>query len=180
MQIENVDLQDIKTIFVLYDQAVEFQKTNSAQHWKGFEAALVENEISEKRLWKIIIGGDIACIFSIAYSDPLIWGDKGHDPAIYIHRIVTNPLFRGRGFVKIIVEWAKEHSKTTGKKFIRMDTWADNQKLIDYYSECGFKCLGTNTPADTKALPVHYEGISLTLFEIKLDDDSATLEKTFN
>ncbi|MEJ0056548.1 MAG: hypothetical protein WDN75_13385 [Bacteroidota bacterium] len=40
--------------------------------------------------------------------------------------------------LKDIVAWAKQSGKAQGKKFIRMDTFGDNQKLIDYYVACGF------------------------------------------
>ena len=175
MQIVNANLNDAPAIFELYDKAIEFQKTKSDKYWEGFDAALVENEIRENRLWKIVIDddSDIACVFTVAYSDPQIWGAKSSEPAMYVHRIVTNPLYRGRGFVKIIVEWAKEHARYTEKKFIRMDTWGDNQKLIDYYTSCGFTFLGLTTPANTKEMPKHYyDGISLGLFELSLDNDS--------
>jgi ribosomal protein S18 acetylase RimI-like enzyme len=81
---------------------------------------------------------------------------------------VTNPLFRGRGYVRAIVEWAKDYGETSGRNFIRLDTWGDNQKLIDYYRNCGFSFLGVISPQETSNLPKHYEGISLSLFEIKL------------
>jgi RimJ/RimL family protein N-acetyltransferase len=48
-----------------------------------------------------------------------------------------------------------------------MDTWGDNQKLIDYYQKCGFKFLGIIIP-DQAGLPKHYNGISLSLFEIEV------------
>ena len=49
-----------------------------------------------------------------------------------------------------------------------MDTWGDNQKLIDYYTACGFEFLGLVEPTRSPDLPKHYEGISLSLFEIKI------------
>ncbi len=131
MQINNAISQDIETIFKLYDQAIEFQKTVFDKHWQGFERSLIEREISENRLWKIVEMGEIACIFSIAFSDSLIWSEKDDEPSLYIHRIVTNPLFRKRGQVKAIVEWTKDYGSQLGKKFIRMDTWGDNLKLIE-------------------------------------------------
>ena len=168
MQIVNCVLADQKVIFDLYDQAIEFQKTKSDKHWPKFDAALGENEIREKRLWKIVADNKIACLFSVTYTDPLIWKEKNAEPAMYIHRIVANPLFRGHGFIKIIVEWARAHARDTGKKVIRMDTWGDNQKLIDYYASCGFIFLGVTTATVTKELPKHYIGTTLALFEIKL------------
>jgi ribosomal protein S18 acetylase RimI-like enzyme len=173
MQITPCVFEDKKAVFDLYDKAVKFQKTKSDKHWQGFEQSLVEKEIRENRLWKILEDKEIACIFSIAYSDPLIWGDKSDEPSLYIHRIVTNPLFRGRGYVKLIIEWAKEFSCNSGKKFIRIDTWADNQKLNDYYQSCGFTLIKTVTPQDTGKLPKHYAHINLNLFEIRINSEDS-------
>jgi uncharacterized damage-inducible protein DinB len=115
-----------------------------------------------------MLEGQVALIFSVTYEDALIWGNKSRDPAIYIHRIATNRFFRGRGYMKQIVAWAKGHARTFGKNFIRMDTWADNQNLINYYVDCGFKLLGIKHLRKTTGLPIHYEGNDLSLFEIDL------------
>lgn len=169
MQITECAPKDTKAVFDLYDKAVEFQKTKSQKHWLKFDESLIEKEIRESRLWKILEGKDIACIFSIADSDPLIWGGDSDEPALYIHRIVTNPVFRGQGYTKVIIEWAKEYSRNSGKRFIRIDTWADNQKLNDYYRNCGFTFIRTVTPQDTGKLPKHYACISLSLLEIRIE-----------
>jgi ribosomal protein S18 acetylase RimI-like enzyme len=135
MQILPSQPNDIATIFQLYDDAVAFQKTRFNKHWLPFDRAMVEKEITELKQWKIMEGDEVACIFAITYDDPFIWKEKNVDPAIYIHRIVTHPAYHGRGYVKAIVEWAKEHAKDTRKQFIRMDTWGDNYKLIRYYQQ---------------------------------------------
>ncbi len=159
---------DIPAIFKLYDDAVAFQKTKFDKHWLPFDPAMVEKEIAEHKQWKIMEGNEIACIFAIAYDDPFIWKEKNIDPAIYIHRIVTHPLYHGKGYVKTIVKWAKVHATESGKQFIRMDTWGDNEKLISYYQQCGFAYLGSITPEASDQLPQHYSAIFLSLFEIKL------------
>ena len=169
MEILNSRIEDIEDIFALYDAAVEYQKSKFDKHWLPFDRQMVEKEIAENRQWKIIVGDEIACIFVTADSDPLIWGERINEPAVYIHRIVTNPQFRGHNFVVKIVEWARLFGKEKGKKFIRMDTWGDNQKLIDYYVKCGFKFLGVITPTEIEKLPKHYEGITLGLFELEID-----------
>ena len=168
MRIINSTKADLDTIFLLYDAAVEFQKTKFDKHWLAFDRAMVEKEIAEKRQWKIMEGDDVACIFAITYEDPFIWQEQSADAAIYIHRIVTSPIYRGRQYVKLIIEWAREHAITHNKQFIRMDTWGDNEKLINYYTRCGFTFLGTTTPKATAELPKHYSAIFLSLFEIKL------------
>ncbi len=166
MKIINSECNDIEIIFKLYDEAVAFQKTKFDKHWLDFDREMVQQEIAEGRQWKIKEGEDVACIFAIAYEDPFIWKEKNEEPSIYIHRIVTNPQYRGKGYVKHIIEWAKEHALTNNKKFIRMDTWGDNEALINYYTKCGFTFLGTITPTASKQLPKHYSAIFLSLFEI--------------
>jgi len=175
MQIENSVLDDLETILGLYDKAIEFQKTVFDKPWLGFDVEFVNREIEEGRLWKITETDKIANIFSVTYSDPILWLEKSNDPAMYIHRIVTNPDFRGRGYVPTITEWAKTHAQQKGLRFVRMDTWSDNQKLLEYYQNCGFKFVGTVTPEETNSLPAHYRGLKLALLEIDLIYDSATV-----
>lgn len=35
----------------------------------------------------------------------LIWGDKNSEPSVYLHRIATNPNFRGQKQVIEVVKW---------------------------------------------------------------------------
>lgn len=164
----NSSLNDLNAIFNLYDIAIDYQKKISDQHWLPFDPELVKKEITEKRQWKIILDGEIACVFCVAYSDPLIWGEKDKDPSIYLHRIVTNPKFRGKNFVVEIINWALEFGKNSGNKYLRMDTWGDNAKLREYYVKCGFNFLEVIKPKNPELLPAHYAEITLSLFEIEI------------
>ena len=92
-----------------------------------FDSLLIETEIKEGQYWKIIEDNVTTCIFSITYNDPLLWKEKDNNPSLYIHRSTTNPLRRGNGYVKNIINWAKNYGKSNGKKFIRMESWGDNQ-----------------------------------------------------
>ena len=168
MTILNSTPDDLEAILSLYNTAIDYQKKVFHRHWQGFDRKMIELEIQENRQWKLVVNHEIVCIFAITFNDPLIWKEKDKDPSIYLHRIVTHPSFRGNFYVKDIVVWATEYGKNNGKQFIRMDTFGDNQKLIDYYVQCGFRFLGLTTLAKADNLPKHYEGASLSLFEIQI------------
>ncbi|MBO9631838.1 MAG: GNAT family N-acetyltransferase [Chitinophagaceae bacterium] len=168
MKILNSLPSDIDTIFDIYDKATAFQKQHTSRSWLGFERDLVLKEISEGRQWKIVMGDEIACVFVTSFNDPDIWKEKDTDPAVYLHRIATHPDFRGKGFVKLIVEWTKDHAKENGKKFIRMDTGSGNEKLNQYYIGCGFNYLGITSVDPEADLPQHYKMGDYSLFEIEL------------
>lgn len=169
MIIQNSSLEDLEQIMSLFSSAVSYQRARGYNLWPLFEKQLIEQEIREKRHWKIMEGNMIACIFSVMYSDPVIWGkEKNSDPAVYLHRITTDPLFKGRGMMGIIKQWAIEHAKNTGKKYVRMDTWGDNENLRNYYISCGFNYLGQTQLKQVEGMPGHYGGSLLSLFEIEV------------
>ena len=105
MNICNSQIEDIDRIFELYEIATNFQNKKSMVTWPKFKRELVQKEISENRQWKLIIDQQIACVWATTDSDPQIWGAKNEAPSIYIHRISTNPNFRGRNLVKEIVNY---------------------------------------------------------------------------
>lgn len=168
MQIINSTIEDISTIFQLYNQATELQKAIGNNHWMGFERALVEQEIAEGRQWKIVIDGAIACVFMTAFNDPYVWNEKDKDPAVYIHRIATNEAFRGQGLVKAIVAWTKDYARQHQKRFVRIDTGSGNDRLINYYKSCGFVYQGEANLQDAGDLPEHYKQGGMSLLEIDL------------
>jgi len=168
MEIQNSTFNDIGEIFRLYKIATDFQKTKITVHWPEFERSLIETEITGNRQWKIMIDGKIACVWATTFSDPQIWEERNIDPAVYIHRIATNPDFRGQNLVGQIVEWSKQYALINGKKFVRMDTVGNNPGLITYYVKCGFSFLGLPKLANTEGLPAHYDNATVSLFQLEV------------
>lgn len=170
MNITNSTFDDIDEVFRLYRIASEYQKTKYIVQWPEFERKLIETEIKEKRQWKILVDNNFACTFATTFNDPLIWQEKDKDDSIFIHRIATNPNYRGNNFVIDIVRWAKLYANQNNKKFIRLDTVGDNKKLIEHYKKCGFSFLGFKELKNTKGLPEHYDLGPVALFEISLEE----------
>lgn len=167
--IEQSNTADITEIFSLYQAAANFQRSKeTVVVWPDFDPALVENEVAEGRQFKLLIDGEMACVWAIAFHDPQIWEERDCDPAIYIHRIATAPQFRGRALVKHMVQWAKVYAQKQQKKFVRLDTLGENTRLIAYYQEMGFDFLGIFPLKNTAGLPAHYHNAPACLFEIQL------------
>lgn len=173
MKIENSITADIDEIFRLYVNASSYQKEKSVVVWPDFDRKLVETELTDNRQWKLLIENKIACVWAITFSDPEIWEERDQDAAVYIHRIAVNPDFRGRNFVKILVDWTKEYARSMDKDFIRLDTLGNNVKLIEHYKNAGFEFLGLFNLKSTAGLPAHYQtSEGCCLFEIKLKNVS--------
>ena len=165
MRIETSTIEDIETIVGLYEDADAYQKIITKQALKEFDPKLLEPEIRQERHWKIIIDEQIACVFTISFEDSTFWGTRAMDQAIYIHRIATNPLFRGNSFVKYIVTWSRLYARQNGRRYIRVHTAAGNLKLAGYFISCGFNYMG-RVKFESEELPVQRKQLYWALFEI--------------
>ncbi len=163
-------LNDLSEIRRLFDAAVDYQKLKFGKHWQNLNEEQLGREIDSRLHWKIMEGDQIAAFFSIAFTDELVWDEKDADPAIYLHRIMTSPEFRGRGYVIAITDWADEYGREAGKVFIRLDTNRDNARLNAYYRRCGYTHRGFKTFHDTNnpLIPKHYFGSGLSLYEKRI------------
>jgi len=171
LTISNTAIEDLDIIRELYSLAIQYQKSKSEIYWHGMDHALIEKEIKNQLHWKIVEDDQITCFFSVAFTDRLVWDERDADPSIYLHRIVTNPAFRGRGYVKNIVAWAEQFGRASGKHFVRLDTHKDNQRLNAYYLECGFVYCGIkkfDSEDNNPAIPKHYRGNGLSLYERRI------------
>ncbi|KAF9177252.1 hypothetical protein BGZ51_008946 [Haplosporangium sp. Z 767] len=88
----------------------------------------------------------IAAIFALNYEDPfdeMLWapllGPDHWKDAIYVHRLVVEKEFQGRGIVPKILKFAEELVPKMGKRYLRLDCRGNNPGLRKFYRE---KCRG--------------------------------------
>ncbi len=165
MKITNSTSADIPKIFELYRIATAYMQSKNQVSWPEFSKELIQTEINENRQWKLLLEGEIACIWATTQTDALIWGAKDLEPSLYLHRIATNPHFRGRNLVKQLIDWANGHGKAKGLTYLRMDTVGLNKGLIGHYKKLGFQFLGAKKLDDTNGLPAHYQEGEVCLFQ---------------
>jgi len=156
IEIRHCSIDDAAEILALYNDAMELQRKKNMVVWPVFEKNFIELEIQEKRQWKLMYDGFLACNWAITFNDREIWGQKDENNSIYIHRIATKPAFRGKRFIDEIVTWAKDYARSKDKQYVRLDTLGNNTRLIEHYTSAGFTFLGITKLEDTRSLPEHY------------------------
>lgn len=163
MDIVNTALTDLPEIIQWFDASVAYQKQRGYPDWANYDRDAVRKDIENKNSYKAVDENGIGIVFSVAYSDKVIWRDLDDGESIYLHRIVVNPKFKGKRLFGLIVDWAIRQNK----KHVRMDTWADNPNIIEYYKSFGFEVVENYTTPDSEELPVHNRRLGLTLMEFK-------------
>lgn len=168
MKIINTEGRDLPVIYSLFEAAIAYQKRKGFPVWSGYDRPTLDADIADKRQFKILIHDQIACIFTICYEDKVAWRHMDVGDAIYLHRIVVNPEFKGR-LVSLIMDWVIDFCTRENLKKIRIDTWANNQTIIEYYKTFGYKIVEYFRYPNSPELPVQARGNEVVLMEYLVD-----------
>lgn len=167
--VSNTTMSDLPLIYQLFEHSIHYQETKGYPVWKNYDKKALIKDIEEKNQYKVHVGSEMGIVFSVAYSDKVIWRNLEDGNAIYLHRIVVNPKFKGQKLFGAILAWAIQHAQQKKLSSIRMDTWATNPVIIEYYKSFGFTVIENYTTPDSEELPVHNRKLALTLLEYKLE-----------
>lgn len=165
INIHNTTVDDLDFIYHLFDEAILYQKKKGFPIWNGYDKNVLKADAKNKLQYKITEDDTILCVFSICFYDPIIWREKEKEDAIYLHRIVVNPKYKGQKQFEKILSWAKGFAKGKNLRYIRMDTWGDNHSILNYYQSYGFKFIENYTTPTTENLPIQHRNLYLALLE---------------
>jgi ribosomal protein S18 acetylase RimI-like enzyme len=165
MRVEPAVLDDLPAIRAAYADARAIQGGQAAILWPEFEDTTIIAEIEGGRLLRVMDGDALVGVFSVAYEDEAIWGERERGEHIYLHRIARASTYPGRGLMSAVLAWAREHCRVLGRAGLRMDTWASNEALVGFYERLGFHVVGRRRIGVEPRLPPHYHGGEFTLLE---------------
>ena len=80
--------------------------------------------------------------FTLQWSDEETWGDLSGQ-ALYVHGLAVRRAFAGRQIGERLLQLAAVICLGLGKPRLRLDCWAGNPALSEYYTRVGFEHRGT-------------------------------------
>ncbi|WP_409250864.1 GNAT family N-acetyltransferase [Bacillus sp. SCS-153A] len=143
--------EDKEKILSLLVGAAEWLQTKGTSQWDYYMTDLEANteEVLEsiKNQSTYLLEQDGLAAASVILEenpgdwDREIWGEESaQTDVVYLHRLVVNRNFAGRGIGDALMEWAKKHVRGREKKYIRFDCLNSNEGLNSYYQrQCSLK-----------------------------------------
>jgi ribosomal protein S18 acetylase RimI-like enzyme len=95
--------------------------------------------------------GQAIATFTLQGSDVQTWGDLPGE-AMYVHGLAVRRAFAGQQIGEQLLQLAAEICTAMGKPYLRLDCWAGNTTLSQYYERVGFERCGARewpTSGDT-------------------------------
>jgi GNAT superfamily N-acetyltransferase len=150
------DEGDIPLILAMLDGAVEWLVAHGrsgqwgTEPWSARPAAV-------KKVGDIVRGGTpwIAEIDGVPAGTITLTGDGGpyvpaaDEPEVYVHLLVIDRRFAGRGVGSALLAHAREETRRLGVGLLRVDCYAGSEgRLVEYYRRNGFAPVQTFTVGD--------------------------------
>ncbi|KAI1317467.1 hypothetical protein EDD11_008404 [Mortierella claussenii] len=152
--IRNTTLEELEEYINILERAAEWMESQNLAQWipgtfrKAESRLHITNAIADQSSYVVehTPTGTIAAIFALNYEDPfddMLWapllGPNGWKDAIYVHRLVVEKAFQGRGIVPQILAFVEQLVPQKKKTFLRLDCRGNNPGLRKFYRE---KCRG--------------------------------------
>ena len=74
-------------------------------------------------------------------------------------------------FAEQVLNWVTQFARENSLKFVRMDTWADNLKIIEYYKSFGFQFIENYQTTNAVELPIQNRNLNVALLQLELKDN---------
>jgi hypothetical protein len=168
MYIHRARTADIPKIKDLYEEAIAFQRSRGLPYWNALDLTVVEADIAAGALYLLSVDMHAVGIFSFCPPSPMdedLWQGLQPHAARYINRIIVGRLWQGRSLFGLMLAWSERETLRLGFDRLRLDTWADNRRLGDYYSRFGFVHMGERTASSGPELSPQYRGVRLAIME---------------
>ena len=148
MNIRKANKKDLANIMLMYKSCVEGMIRCGIDQWdkKYPNYKVIENDIKENSYYiieekRIIIGG----INIDQKQDPLYLSIKWEDTQnkfLVVHRLAVKQEYWDKGIGKRLMQFTEKLVVENRLNSIRLDTYSNNPKAINFYKKLGYKELG--------------------------------------
>ncbi|KAF9941752.1 hypothetical protein BGZ67_004090 [Mortierella alpina] len=152
--IRNTEPEELEEYINILERAAEWMESQNLAQWipgtfrKPDSRQHISDAIASKNSYVVFHTPTktIAAIFALNYRDPfdeMLWvpllGPDHWQDAIYVHRLVVEKAFQGRGVVPKVLRFVEALVPQKGKTYLRLDCRGNNPGLRKFYRE---KCRG--------------------------------------
>ncbi|MDA9774107.1 GNAT family N-acetyltransferase [Saprospiraceae bacterium] len=147
LDFKRIDTSDMEIVLTILEAAAMGLKSKGIDQWSYWldppesKKKWLLDGLTNKEFYFLKQADETLGMIRILESDELYWG-KQNEAALYIHSLVVQAEFKGRGLgVKAMLK-VEEIAREKKINFLRLDCVSENQDLCNYYIQQGFKIVG--------------------------------------
>jgi GNAT superfamily N-acetyltransferase len=148
LRMEEAKKEDLGAVIQIIDEAAAWLHSKGiTRQWpsptpKEFRDRM-EKDIAQREVYLAYLENIDEAVGTLRFEwcDMELWQCEQEDGG-YIHSFATRDGVRRRGVGAAMLAWAREHVRTRGKQYLRLDCWGGNRALCQYYKQTGFTFCG--------------------------------------
>jgi len=145
--LKKATISDLENMYALTKKCGEYMAENGIFQWneKYPSKELLHNDIKLRQIWKLEFGEKLIGIVVLTeiedkeYSN-VKWLSETSN-CLYIHRLAIDPVFQGKGYAQMLMDFAENYAKEHKYKSIRLDTFSQNKRNQRFYKQRNYEKL---------------------------------------
>lgn len=163
--IYNTEIKDLNRVCQLWEDAIHFQKSKGFPEYKWDDREKQKQSILKKDHYKLMLRDEIIGVFNLQTSDKIVWREMDKNDAIYLHGVLVDSKYKGQKVFQNVMDLLVSYTQKQNRRFIRLDTWANNPSLINYYKKFGFDVVEEFQTPQSPKVPLNCRGNKVVLME---------------
>lgn len=141
VSVRQATLEDISLVSGILGEAALWLEQRNMALWGEAEVSpeVVLQDIEAGLFYIAFYESAAAGVVKFQTEDLLFWSDVPQEDSAFIHRLAVRRSFAGGLVSTALMQWAVEHSRELGKRYLRLDCAADRSRLRQLYEKFGFR-----------------------------------------
>lgn len=141
VSVRQATLEDISLVSEILREAALWLEQQNMALWGEAEVSpeVVLQDIEVGLFYIAFYESAAAGVVKFQTEDLLFWSDVPQEDSAFIHRLAVRRSFAGGLVSTALMQWAVEHSRELGKRYLRLDCAADRSRLRQLYEKFGFR-----------------------------------------
>jgi GNAT superfamily N-acetyltransferase len=144
MHIEQALPGDAETVATVLNEAAQWLAAAGRPLWTASDISLERVSRSiEAGLFFIARGesngNEVAGVMRLDLEDPYFWPEIEPGSSAFVHKLAVGRRWAGRGVSSALLAFARERTRSSGRRQLRLDCVADRAPLRELYERFGFR-----------------------------------------
>ena len=141
LKIEKGKISDLNQLFQIYvNGKTDLEKSGIYQWTNNYPTrSIIESDLKKDVLFVLKNGKEIIGAINISEEqepeyETINW-EFDNSKILVIHRLVIDPKYQGKGYARILMDYAEKFASKNNYSSIRLDAYSQNKRVIKFYNK---------------------------------------------
>jgi len=146
LRIDPAAPHDLDRFLDLLEEAAQFLADRGIVQWPPGQfhasSAYYRESLGRGEAHLAFLGDELVGVLRLLPHDSIVWPEAGPNEAFYLYNLAVRHRWAGHGLGARLLMWAEGRTAAMERPYLRLDCFAHNERLRQYYLAAGFQNCG--------------------------------------